>query len=172
MTDEATAENVLDRLLLALAAQVHAAKGRALAAGAVEALADLSRAEAGLIFGQVGLLVHYGVDTEPLATLLDVVSAVQRDEAPKDAALRPGDEVRLVGEVPEGLADYDGTWLRETRFVVRYVGRDATVDVQSDLAEDYFVATVPVAAVARVERTPGRPRAQAASATETSPEAW
>ncbi|MEK8107139.1 hypothetical protein NKG94_21960 [Micromonospora sp. M12] len=49
--------------------------------------------------------------------------------------------------MPESLADYDETWLRETTFVVRYVGRDATVDVQSDLAEDYVIVTVPAAAV-------------------------
>jgi hypothetical protein len=47
----------------------------------------------------------------------------------------------------QGLAGYDATWLREIVFVVRYVGRDATVDVQSDLIEDYVIAAVPVAIV-------------------------
>ena len=111
MTDEVTAESVVDRLLLALAAQLDRSGDPALAAGAVEALADLSRAEADLIFGQAGHLVHYGVDTEPLKTLIHLISAVQRDEAPGDAAVRPGDEVRLVGELPESLAGYDATWL-------------------------------------------------------------
>ncbi|MBM0276604.1 hypothetical protein [Micromonospora tarensis] len=147
MSDEQTTENVLDRLLLALAAQLHTSPGPALAAGAVEAFADLSRAETDLIFGQAGLLVHYGADTAPLEALLHAISTVQRAEAPDDAALRPGDAVRLVGELPESLAEYDENWLRETGLVVRYVGRDATVDVQSDLAEDYWIATVPVAAV-------------------------
>ena len=152
MTDEVTAESVVDRLLLALAAQLDRSGDPALAAGAVEALADLSRAEADLIFGQAGHLVHYGVDTEPLKTLIHLISAVQRDEAPGDAAVRPGDEVRLVGELPESLAGYDATWLRETVFVVRYVGRDATVDVQPDLTEDYVIATVPAAIVEPLRR--------------------
>jgi hypothetical protein len=152
VTDEQTAENVIDRLLLALAAQLDRSGGPALTAGAVEALADLSRAEADLIFGQAGHLVHYGADTEPLETLIHLISAVQRGEASGDAAVRPGDEVRLVGELPESLAEYDETWLRETVFVVRYVGRDATVDVQSDLTEDYMIATVSAAIVEPLRR--------------------
>ena len=140
-------ESVIDRLLLALAEQLGRPGGPALTAGAVEALADLSRAEADLIFGQAGHLVHYGADTEPLETLIHLISAVQRGEASAPAAVRPGDEVRLVGELPESLAGYDETWLRETVFVVRYVGKDATVDVQSDLIEDYMIATVPAAMV-------------------------
>jgi hypothetical protein len=47
----------------------------------------------------------------------------------------------------QSLAGYDETWLRRTVFVVRYVGRGATVDVQSDLTEDYMIATVPTASV-------------------------
>ncbi|MFY1620929.1 hypothetical protein [Micromonospora sp. WMMD736] len=147
MTNAETARIVIDRLLLALAAQLDTSQDPDLAAGTVEALADLGRAEADLIFGQAGHLVHYGTDTKPLETLIHLISAVQSLEASGDAAVRPGDEVRLVGELPEGLAGYDETWLRETVFVVRYVGRDATVDVQSDLAEDYVIATVSVAGV-------------------------
>ena len=152
MTDEQIAENVIDRLLLALAAQLNSSRGAALAARAVEALADLSRAETELIFGQAGLLVHYGADIEPLVTLINRISAIQRDETPEDAALRPGDEVRLVGELPENLAGYDETWLRRTVFVVRYVSGAPTVDVQSDLAEDYMIATVPTAIVEPVRK--------------------
>ncbi|MGC4864739.1 hypothetical protein ACLQ3B_04795 [Micromonospora sp. DT53] len=61
-----------------------------------------------------------------------------------------------MGEVPESLADYDEMWLRETRFVVHYVGRNAMVDVQPDLAEDYVIAMVPAASVEprRRESTP------------------
>jgi hypothetical protein len=44
-------------------------------------------------------------------------------------------------------ADHDPTWLREAVFVVRYVGDDATVDVQTDLTEDYLIETVPIASV-------------------------
>ncbi|MER6591733.1 hypothetical protein ABT214_07765 [Micromonospora purpureochromogenes] len=51
MTDEETTELVIDRLLLALAAQLDTSGGPALAAGAAEALADLSRAQADVIFG-------------------------------------------------------------------------------------------------------------------------
>ena len=61
--------------------------------------------------------------------------------------VKPGDEVRLVGEVPVSLANYDETWLRETTFVVRYVGRNAMVGLQPDLIEDYVVATVQAASV-------------------------
>ncbi|WP_431879201.1 hypothetical protein [Micromonospora marina] len=147
MTDEKTAELVIDRLLLALAAQLHTSGSPFLAAGAVEALADLSRTQADVIFGQAGHLVHYGADTEPLKALIHAITAVQRDEAPADAVVKPGDDVRLVGEVPDSLADYDEMWLRKTTFVVRYVGRDATVDVQPDLTEDYVMATVPAAGV-------------------------
>ncbi|MEU8220140.1 hypothetical protein AB0C47_30720 [Micromonospora taraxaci] len=147
MTDEETTELVIDRLLLALAAQLDTSGNPALAAGAAEALADLSRSQAHVIFGQAGHLVHYGADNEPLKTLMHAITAIQRDEAPADAAVKPGDEVRLVSEVSESLADYDETWLRETTFVVRYVGRTGMVDVQPDLAEDYLIATVPAACV-------------------------
>jgi len=60
--------------------------------------------------------------------------------------------VRLVGELPENLAGYDETWLRRTVFVVRYVSGAPTVDVQSDLAEDYMIATVPTAIVEPVRK--------------------
>ncbi|MET8552124.1 hypothetical protein [Micromonospora zamorensis] len=154
--DEETTEIVIDRLLLALAAQLDTSGRPALAAGAAEALADLSRCQADVIFGQAGHLVHYGADTEPLKTLIHAITAIQRDEAPADAPLKPGDEVRLVGEVPDSLADYDEMWLRETTFVVRHVGRNAMVDVQPDLAEDYVIAMVPAASVEprRRESTP------------------
>jgi len=65
--------------------------------------------------------------------------------------------VRLVGEPPASLtAEYDATWLRETVFVVRYVGDDATIDVQPNLTEDYLIKTVPMAIVkpARTRSTP------------------
>ncbi|MEE3920420.1 hypothetical protein V2I01_26095 [Micromonospora sp. BRA006-A] len=52
MRDEEAAELVIDRLLRALAAQLDASGSPALAAGAVEALVDLSRAQADVIFGQ------------------------------------------------------------------------------------------------------------------------
>ncbi|WP_233197114.1 hypothetical protein [Verrucosispora sp. ts21] len=51
MTDEETTELVIDRLLLALAAQLGTSGSPALAAGAAEALADLSRSQAEVIFG-------------------------------------------------------------------------------------------------------------------------
>ena len=51
MTDGA-AEAVVDRLIAALAAQVDTSEQPALAPGAVAALAELSRDEADLIFGQ------------------------------------------------------------------------------------------------------------------------
>lgn len=118
-TCEKTAVQVIDRLLAALAAQLHTSGDRALAADAARALADLSRDEAGVIFGQAGHLVHYGVDTEPLETLIHLIAAVQRSETSEDATVRPGDEVRLVGELPESLAGCDTTLLSETVFVVR-----------------------------------------------------
>ncbi|SHN46466.1 hypothetical protein [Cryptosporangium aurantiacum] len=152
MTDEDAAQNVIERLLLALAAQLDSSENPVLATGAAEALADLSRSEAETIFGQAGLLVHYGADTGPLETLIRAMSAVQRDEAPEDAVVKPGDEVRLVGELPESLSGYGEAWLRETVFVVRHVGRGPTVAVQSDLAQDYMIATVPAAAVERFAR--------------------
>jgi hypothetical protein len=60
--------------------------------------------------------------------------------------------VRLAGQLPASLAEYDETWLRETVFVVRYVGDDATVDVQPDLNEDYVIQTVPTANVTPAQK--------------------
>ncbi|WP_329111163.1 hypothetical protein OG792_08695 [Micromonospora sp. NBC_01699] len=138
------ADSVVDRLIEALAAQLGASGHSALAPGAVEALTELSRAEASLIFSHAGHLVHYDTDTEPLEILIQMISNIQRGEAAAGAAILPGDEVRLAGELPASLAGYDADRLRETVFFVRYVGDDATVDVQPDLTEDYVIAAVPI----------------------------
>lgn len=144
-------ESILDRLIRALAAQVAAASTGALAPAAVEALAELSRAEAKVIFACAGHLVHYDADTEPVELLIRLISAIQRDEAPTDARIVAGDRVRLVGDLPPSLAGDNEKWLRETIFVVRYVGDDDTVDVQPDLVEDFLIETVPT-----VNVTPAR----------------
>jgi hypothetical protein len=146
VSHEAT-ESVVERLIQALAAQLGTSTRPALTPGAAEALTGLSRAEANLIFSHAGHLVHYGASTEPLEILLQLISDVQRAAAAADAPILPGDEMRLVGELPASLAVYDETWLRETVFVVRYVGDDATIDVQPDLTEDYLIETVSVANV-------------------------
>jgi hypothetical protein len=130
-------------LIRALAAQVDASA--ALTQGAAEALSGLNRAEANLIFGYAGHLVHYGADTRPLETLIRLLSDVQRAEATEDEPLVPRDEVRLVGELPPGLAGYNEELLRESVFVVRFVGDDATIDVQPELWNDYVIETVPTA---------------------------
>jgi hypothetical protein len=148
---------VIDRLIQAFAAQLDTSGHPALTPGAVEALTGLSRAEANVIFSHAGHLVHYGADTEALEILIRLISDVQRCEAAADAAIMPGDEVRLVGEPPASLAaEYDATWLRETVFVVRYVGDDAKVDVQPDLTEDYLIEAVPIFVVkpASTQSTP------------------
>jgi hypothetical protein len=151
VTDE-VADAVLDRLIQALA-QLDTSAQRVLTPGAIDALVGLSRAEAGLIFSRAGHLVHYGVATALLEILIQRISDVQRGEAAADAAIAPGDEVRLVGEPPDSLAvDYDRTWLREAVFIVRYVGDDATVDLQPDLTEDYLIETVPIALVKPTQR--------------------
>jgi len=155
VTHEAT-EQIIERLIRALAAQLCTSVPPALTPGAVEALTGLSRAEANLIFSHAGHLVHYDADTEPVEILLQLISDIQRRDAAADAAIMPGDEVRLVGEPPASLAGYDATSLRETVFVVRYVGDDATIDVQPDLTEDYLIETVSIANVKRV-RTPSTP---------------
>ena len=147
MTEYDATERVIDRLLRALAGQLGTSKEPALTPDAVEALSGLRRAEAQLLFGHAGHLVHYGTDTEALEALIHLITAVQRDEAPVDAAVKPGDEVRLVGELPESLAEYDETILRETVFVVRYVSKAPTVEVQTDLTVDYTVETVPASAL-------------------------
>jgi hypothetical protein len=72
-----------------------------------------------------------------------LISDVQRGETAANAANVPGDRVRLVVEPRANLAEFDLAWLRQTVFVVRYVGDDATVDVQPDLSEDYVIETVP-----------------------------
>jgi len=151
-------DRVVDRLIQALAAQLDTSARSGLTPDAVEALAGLSRAEANLIFSHAGHLVHYGADTEPLEILIRLISDIQRGEAAADAAIVPGDEVRLEGEPPASLAaEYDAIWLRETVFVVRYVGNDATVDVQPDLTEDYLIEAVPIAIVKPTRTTQSTP---------------
>lgn len=147
MTDEST-DRFVERLVKVLAAQVEASATPGLAPGAVAALSGLRRDEAGLIFGHVGHLVHYGVDTEGLENLARLVSGRQRGEAGADDAIRPGDQVRLVGELPAEMAGYDQDILREWRFV----GSDGTVDVQPAFTDDYFIETVPVTAVRLEDR--------------------
>ncbi len=44
------------------------------------------------------------------------------------------------------------SWWDEVTYVVRYVGEDATVDVQPELTMDYGIETVPVAALKPVPR--------------------
>ena len=134
-------------MIEALAAQLGISEHSALAPGAIEALTGLSRPEANLIFSHAGHLVHYGADTDPLEILIQLISDIQRGEAAADAAILPGDKVRLAGELPVNLADYDAAWLRETVFVVRHVVDGATVDVQPDLTEDYVIEAVPIAIV-------------------------
>ena len=150
--DDDEAEPVVERLIEALAAQVAASPG--LAPGAVEALSDLSRSDRRWIFGVAGHLVHYGVDTEPLEELIKLITDIQRGAARPDAPILPGDEVRLVGDLPANLADYDAKWLRETVFVVRFVGGDGTIDVQPLLTDDYVIETVPTASVELVGPEP------------------
>jgi hypothetical protein len=150
--DVEPAESVLDRLLLALAAQVGVCEQPALAPDAVEALSVLKRAEVNLIFGAAGHLVHYGGDNKPMEDLIRLISDIQRGEAAGGAVFLPGDEVRLAGELPAHLAEYNARWLRETVFVVRYVADDGTVDVQPELTEDYVIEAVPTATLSPATR--------------------
>jgi hypothetical protein len=147
MIDEDARDRVLDRLIEALAAQVEIADSRTLAPGAVAALANLSRAEVRLIFGAAGHRVHYDADTEPIATLIRLISDVQRSAAGADAVIRPGDEVHLARELLPDQTSNDVSWWDEVTYVVRYVGDDETVDVQPELTMDYVVETVPAAAL-------------------------
>lgn len=140
---EDLSDKLIERLITALASQVAVSDPRALTAKAIEALGELSRAEARVFFGSAGHLVHYGSETHELEALIESISNIQRMETDADAALAPGDMVRLVGELPRELNGYDSTWLSETTFVVRYVGPDATVDVQPTLIEDFVIETVP-----------------------------
>lgn len=142
--DEEVSGKVIERLIRALASQVVASDSRVLAPDAIEAFGGLNRAETREIFGSAGHLVHYGTETEGLELLMELISRIQRQEADVNAALAPGDVVRLVGELPHGLDGYDSTWLSETPFVIRYVGPDATADVQPTLLEDYVIETIPI----------------------------
>jgi len=142
--DEDVSITVIERLICALASQVVASNSRVLAPDAVEAFGGLNRAETRGIFGSAGHLVHYGSETEELELLMELISKIQRQQTDVNVALAPGDVVRLVGELPDVLDGYDSTWLSETPFVIRYVGPDATADVQPTLLEDYVIETVPV----------------------------
>jgi hypothetical protein len=145
--DDEVYERVLDRLIEVLAAQVDVGGSRTLAPGAVAALADMSRAEARLIFGAAGHLVHYDADAEPIATLIRLISDAQRSVAGTDAVIRPGDEVRLDRDLLPDQASNNVPWWDEVTYVVRYVGDDETVDVQPELTMDYVVETVPAASL-------------------------
>ena len=139
-------EFLVERLIMALAAQLGATEPADLAPEAVDALSDLNRSETDLIFGHAGHLAHY--DRPPhVDTLMELLTAIQRREAAAGAPILPGDEVRLVGELPASLADYNADALRETAFIVRYVGDDETIDIQPHRTDDYFIETVPVTAV-------------------------
>lgn len=146
MIDDDVREHVLDRLIEALAAQVDIAESRALAPGAVAALADLSRAEVRLIFGAAGHRVHYE-GAEPIARLIKLMSDVQRAAADADAVLRVGDDVRVVQELLPVEARSGVSWSDDVAYVVRYVGDDQTVDVQPELTIEYLIETVPAVAV-------------------------
>ncbi|WP_018255340.1 hypothetical protein [Salinispora mooreana] len=94
-----------------------------------------------------GHLVHHGADTEPIEVLIQLISDIQGREAEAGAAIAPGDRVRLAGELPASVTDHGATRPSETVFAVRYVGDDATIDVQPDLAEDYTIKSAPIALV-------------------------
>lgn len=96
-------------MIAALAAQVDAGESQSLAPGAVAALADLSRAEARLIFGVAGHRVHYD-GAEPIARLIKLMSDGQRAAADADAVMRTGDEVQVFQELlpVEGAAAFRG----------------------------------------------------------------
>src|SRR4051794_33539808 len=105
---------LLERLLMALAAQAYEAPDRRLVPGAIRALSGLGRCESRLLFGNAGHLVHYGTPDEldeELATLIKTIAAIQRSEAPPRAALLPGDAVLETGTVPPALVGYDEGWL-------------------------------------------------------------
>jgi hypothetical protein len=144
--DDDVRDQVLDRLIEALAAQVDAGESRSLAPGAVAALADLSRAEVRLIFGAAGHRVHYE-GAEPIARLIELMSDGQRATADVDAVMRPGDEVHVVPELLPVEARSGVSWQEEVVYVVRYVGDDQTVDVQPELTTEYLIETVPAVAV-------------------------
>jgi hypothetical protein len=144
--DDDVREQVLDRLIEALAAQVDVSASRSLAPGAVAALADLSRAEVRLIFGAAGHRVHYD-GAEPIARLIKLMSDVQRSAADVDAVMRAGDEVLVVQELLPVEARSGVSWWDEVVYVVRYVGDDQTIDVQPELTMEYLIETVPAVAV-------------------------
>lgn len=55
---------------------------------------------------------------------------------------------RLVEELlPDEMRTEVSWWWDEVTWVVRHVGDDETVDVQPELAMEYLIETVPVAAV-------------------------
>lgn len=141
--DEYASERFVERILISLAAQVAAAGPAGIAPEALGALRDLNRYEARTFFGVAGHLVHHDCHPE-LASLAQMVAEAQRTEATRRSGLLPGDRVRLVGKLPADLVDYNEEWLRQTDFIVRYVGDDKTVDIQPDFQEDYVIETVPV----------------------------
>ncbi|MFC7488461.1 hypothetical protein ACOCJ7_08820 [Knoellia sp. CPCC 206453] len=89
--DEDVSESVIARLIAALASQVAVSDPRGLAPAAIEALSDLSRAEAREIFSSAGHLVHYGSETDELEALIESISTNQRRKADAGAALATGD---------------------------------------------------------------------------------
>lgn len=137
---------LVDRLIRALAAQVASCEPPVLTPAAAATVADMSRGEARLIYGTVGHSVHYDSD-ESMRVLIRIISDAHRVAAPADAALRPGDAIKLIGERLSDPAEVGQACLDEIVYVIRYVPDDGTVDVQPDLIWDYIVETVPASAL-------------------------
>jgi hypothetical protein len=144
-------EALVNILVIALAAQVSAGgTPPTLTPNAAEVLTDFRRFQARTFFGVAGHLVHYD-DYPEVEVLAQLVTALQRESAVGDG-VRPGDRVRLVGELPATLRvnGNEDAW-RAATFVVRYVGDDGIAEIQPDFTEDYLVETVPVTALSLVD---------------------
>lgn len=143
-------ERFIERLIMALAAQVRASATSGLAPEARAVLADLSRFEVRAFFGAAGHLVHYD-NLSDVESLAEFVEDSQRNEDSGGDGIQLGDRVRLVGSLPVGVATYSEEWLRATVFSIRFIGEDGTVDIQPDFLEDYVILTVLAAAVSVIE---------------------
>jgi hypothetical protein len=144
-------EALVNILVIALAAQVSAGgTPPTLTPNAAAVLTDFRRFQARTFFGVAGHLVHYD-DYPEVEVLAQLVTALQRESAVGDG-VRPGDRVRLVGELPATLRvnGNEDAW-RAATFVVRYVGDDGIAEIQPDFVEDYLVETVPVTALSLVD---------------------
>jgi hypothetical protein len=140
-------EGAIDALLIALATQAAESNNARFSAGALQCLADQSRAGIRLLLGCLGHLVHYGAgaETEWLKVLFEqFIAELRRAKDHAADELLPGDLVEIVVARPQDHL------MAGTIMKVYWVGDDGTADLGFEsLVDDYVIFTVELAEIRR-----------------------